>query len=219
MAGLDPALVFDVIADSAGSSRMFQIRGPMMVRGQYDEPTATMTTHSIVSPFRCFSTARAISLRQWRDQLIPPIRAKPIVSSNQLLPRRLPARPTHRPTPHQSPRSLSQTTFPCRLKEVRSVLGKDAVDIVQNRVVLNLGMSCEPCFDLISARSTSTEERSDIGELATFLPTSSRPSWNNRQDDDFAVIESDLEVIQKQLSRLPTRRELARTGSASSSRR
>ncbi len=45
MAGLDPALVFDVIADSAGASRMFQIRGPMMVRGQYDEPTATMTTH------------------------------------------------------------------------------------------------------------------------------------------------------------------------------
>jgi len=45
MAGLEPALVFDVIADSAGSSRMFQIRGPMMVRGQYDEPTATMTTH------------------------------------------------------------------------------------------------------------------------------------------------------------------------------
>ena len=45
MAGLDPALVFDVIVDSAGSSRMFQIRGPMMVRGQYDEPTATMTTH------------------------------------------------------------------------------------------------------------------------------------------------------------------------------
>ena len=37
MAGLDPALVFDVIVDSAGSSRMFQIRGPMMVRGQYDE--------------------------------------------------------------------------------------------------------------------------------------------------------------------------------------
>ena len=45
MAGLDPALVFDVLADSAGASRMFQIRGPMMVRGRYDEPTATMTTH------------------------------------------------------------------------------------------------------------------------------------------------------------------------------
>ena len=28
---------------------------------------------------------------------------------------------------------------------------------------------------------------------------------------DFAAIESDLEVIQKQLARLPTRRELART--------
>jgi 3-hydroxyisobutyrate dehydrogenase len=45
MAGLDPALVFEVIADSAGSSRMFQIRGPMMVAGRYDEPTATMRTH------------------------------------------------------------------------------------------------------------------------------------------------------------------------------
>ncbi|MBV9687936.1 MAG: NAD(P)-dependent oxidoreductase [Alphaproteobacteria bacterium] len=45
MAGLDPALVFNVIADSAGSSRMFQIRGPMMVKGRYDQPTATMTTH------------------------------------------------------------------------------------------------------------------------------------------------------------------------------
>jgi putative dehydrogenase len=45
MAGLDPALIFDVIADSAGSSRMFQIRGPMMVAAQYDKPTATMKTH------------------------------------------------------------------------------------------------------------------------------------------------------------------------------
>lgn len=45
MAGLDPALVCDVIADSAGSSRMFQIRGPMMVAGRYDEPTATMKMH------------------------------------------------------------------------------------------------------------------------------------------------------------------------------
>jgi 3-hydroxyisobutyrate dehydrogenase-like beta-hydroxyacid dehydrogenase len=24
---------------------MFQVRGPMMVAGQYDQPTATMTTH------------------------------------------------------------------------------------------------------------------------------------------------------------------------------
>jgi 3-hydroxyisobutyrate dehydrogenase-like beta-hydroxyacid dehydrogenase len=36
MAGLDPALVFDVIADSAGSSHMFQMRGPMTVAGLYD---------------------------------------------------------------------------------------------------------------------------------------------------------------------------------------
>jgi hypothetical protein len=67
---------------------------------------------------------------------------------------------------HGKSNILSQTTFPCRLKEIRSMLGKDAVGIVQNRIVLNLGMSCEPCFDLISARSTSTEEWSDIGELA-----------------------------------------------------
>jgi len=45
-AGLDPALVFDVIADSAGSSRMFQVRGPLMVAARYDEPTATMKTHA-----------------------------------------------------------------------------------------------------------------------------------------------------------------------------
>jgi 3-hydroxyisobutyrate dehydrogenase-like beta-hydroxyacid dehydrogenase len=35
-AGLDPALVFDVIAGRAGSSHMFQIRGPMMLTGRYD---------------------------------------------------------------------------------------------------------------------------------------------------------------------------------------
>lgn len=45
MAGLDVALVFDVIADSAGSSRMFQVRGPLMVEGRYDAPTATFKTH------------------------------------------------------------------------------------------------------------------------------------------------------------------------------
>jgi 3-hydroxyisobutyrate dehydrogenase len=44
-AGLDPRLVFDTIADSAGTSRMFQIRGPMMVAGDYDSPTATIKTH------------------------------------------------------------------------------------------------------------------------------------------------------------------------------
>ncbi len=38
-AGLDPALTLKVIADGGGSSRMLQVRGPMMVRGDYSEPT------------------------------------------------------------------------------------------------------------------------------------------------------------------------------------
>ena len=36
-AGLDPAMTLKVIADGAGSSRMLQVRGPMMVRGDYSE--------------------------------------------------------------------------------------------------------------------------------------------------------------------------------------
>lgn len=36
-AGLDPAMVLRVIADGAGSSRMLQVRGPMMVKGDYSE--------------------------------------------------------------------------------------------------------------------------------------------------------------------------------------
>ena len=43
--GLDAQMVYDVIADSAGSSRMFQVRGPMMVEGRYDTVTATSKTH------------------------------------------------------------------------------------------------------------------------------------------------------------------------------
>jgi len=38
-AGLDPALVLKVVAGGAGGSRMFQIRGPMMVKGDYSEAT------------------------------------------------------------------------------------------------------------------------------------------------------------------------------------
>ena len=34
-AGLDPATVCQVISESAGSSRMFQVRGPMMAAGDY----------------------------------------------------------------------------------------------------------------------------------------------------------------------------------------
>jgi 3-hydroxyisobutyrate dehydrogenase-like beta-hydroxyacid dehydrogenase len=33
--GLDPALVLRVISDGAGNSRMFEVRGPMMVKGNY----------------------------------------------------------------------------------------------------------------------------------------------------------------------------------------
>lgn len=38
-AGLDPALVYQVVGDGAGSSRMFQVRGPMMVAGDYRNAT------------------------------------------------------------------------------------------------------------------------------------------------------------------------------------
>ena len=38
-AGLDPAMVLKVVAGGAGGSRMFQIRGPMMVKGDYSVAT------------------------------------------------------------------------------------------------------------------------------------------------------------------------------------
>jgi putative dehydrogenase len=38
-AGLAPKDIFEVQANSAGTSRMFQVRGPMMVKGNYDEAT------------------------------------------------------------------------------------------------------------------------------------------------------------------------------------
>jgi len=38
-AGLRPKDIFEVQANSAGASRMFQVRGPMMVRGNYDDAT------------------------------------------------------------------------------------------------------------------------------------------------------------------------------------
>lgn len=38
-AGLDAQTVYDVIADSAGSSKMFVVRGPQMVRHQYEPAT------------------------------------------------------------------------------------------------------------------------------------------------------------------------------------
>jgi 3-hydroxyisobutyrate dehydrogenase-like beta-hydroxyacid dehydrogenase len=41
-AGLDPERILEVIASGAGSSRIFELRGPMMARGVYTPPTATM---------------------------------------------------------------------------------------------------------------------------------------------------------------------------------
>jgi putative dehydrogenase len=38
-AGLAPKDIFEVQANSAGTSRMFQVRGPMMVKGNYDDAT------------------------------------------------------------------------------------------------------------------------------------------------------------------------------------
>lgn len=42
--GLDPAVVLKVVADGAGSSRMLQVRGPMMVKGDYSEATMKVET-------------------------------------------------------------------------------------------------------------------------------------------------------------------------------
>lgn len=38
-AGLDPALVYRVVGDGAGGSRMFSVRGPMMVKNDYADAT------------------------------------------------------------------------------------------------------------------------------------------------------------------------------------
>ncbi len=38
-AGLDPEMILKVISDGAGTSRMFEVRGPLMATGNYDEPT------------------------------------------------------------------------------------------------------------------------------------------------------------------------------------
>jgi len=37
--GLEPKMIVDVVADGAGGSRMFQVRGPMMVNRSWDEAT------------------------------------------------------------------------------------------------------------------------------------------------------------------------------------
>jgi len=41
-AGLDPERILEVISSGAGTSRIFELRGPMMAKGVYTPPTATM---------------------------------------------------------------------------------------------------------------------------------------------------------------------------------
>jgi L-threonate 2-dehydrogenase len=41
-AGLDAKTIYEVMANSAGSSRMFQVRGPQMVANRYDEATISV---------------------------------------------------------------------------------------------------------------------------------------------------------------------------------
>src|SRR5580704_11354456 len=38
-AGLDPQVIYDMVTSGAGNSRIFELRGPMMVKNRYDEPT------------------------------------------------------------------------------------------------------------------------------------------------------------------------------------
>jgi len=38
-AGLTPEMIYEVIGAGAGTSRMFEVRGPMMVEARYDEAT------------------------------------------------------------------------------------------------------------------------------------------------------------------------------------
>ena len=44
-AGLDLQSVYDTLQDSAGSSRMFQMRGPLMVADNYQPPSARISLH------------------------------------------------------------------------------------------------------------------------------------------------------------------------------
>lgn len=43
-AGLDAETIYKVVSDGAGSSRMFQVRGPLMVRGDYEPATMKVAT-------------------------------------------------------------------------------------------------------------------------------------------------------------------------------
>ena len=73
--GLDPALAVKVLGDGAGSSRMLQVRGPLMVRRSYRSATVTNVTwqkdmkiigefvRSLKSPTPLFNATKAIYAR------------------------------------------------------------------------------------------------------------------------------------------------------------
>jgi len=44
-AGLHPEMLLKAISDGGGTSRMFEVRGPLMVAGKYDEPTMKVDMH------------------------------------------------------------------------------------------------------------------------------------------------------------------------------
>jgi 3-hydroxyisobutyrate dehydrogenase-like beta-hydroxyacid dehydrogenase len=72
-AGLDPAVIYDTLADSAGSSRMFQVRDPQMRDNHYDNPTATIRTYlkdlSVINASRPTSTAPRRSFLRRRSSI------------------------------------------------------------------------------------------------------------------------------------------------------
>ncbi len=44
-AGLDPQLIYKAVSSGSGSSRMFEVRGPLMVAGKYDEAMMKVVLH------------------------------------------------------------------------------------------------------------------------------------------------------------------------------
>jgi 3-hydroxyisobutyrate dehydrogenase-like beta-hydroxyacid dehydrogenase len=44
-AGIDPAVMIEVVGEGAGASRMLAVRGPMMAAGSYDEPTMKLEVY------------------------------------------------------------------------------------------------------------------------------------------------------------------------------
>ena len=54
-AGLDPEMILQAVSDGGGTSRMFEVRGPLMVAGKYDKATMKVDMHqkdiNIISDF------------------------------------------------------------------------------------------------------------------------------------------------------------------------